>query len=60
MAAKMKNDPSWISVTELMQQGASEFMQMQMQENPENVSFWLNHMHLRLSHLQIQLQQNDC
>lgn len=44
MAAKMKNNPSWISVTKLMQQGASEFMQSQMQENPEKVSFWLNHM----------------
>lgn len=44
MAAKMKNNPSWISVTELMQKGASEFMQARMQEDPENVNFWLNHM----------------
>ncbi len=44
MAAKMKNDPAWISVTDLMQQGASEFIQKRMLENPENVPFWLSHM----------------
>lgn len=44
MAAKMKNDLAWISVTELMQDGASVFMQKRMQEDPENVAFWLEHM----------------
>ena len=44
MAAKMKNDPAWISVTELMQMGASVYLQKRMQEDPSNVAFWLDHM----------------
>ncbi len=44
LAAKMKNDPAWISVTELMKQGASVFLQNKMQEDPSNVQFWLSHM----------------
>lgn len=44
MAAKMKNDPSWISVTELMKAGASVFLQNKMLEDPTNVAFWLGHM----------------
>ncbi len=44
MPAKMKGDPSWISVTELMQVGAAVFLQQKMQENPEDVQFWLDHM----------------
>lgn len=44
MAAKMKNDKSWISVTELMQEGAAVFVQKKMMADPENVSFWLAHM----------------
>ncbi|MCD8364164.1 MAG: DUF262 domain-containing protein [Lachnospiraceae bacterium] len=43
LAAKMKNDIAWISVTELMQQGASKFLQKKLQENPDNVNFWLSH-----------------
>ncbi len=44
LAAKMKNDPAWISATELMKQGASVFLQSKMQEDPSNVQFWLSHM----------------
>lgn len=44
MAAKMKGSISWISVTELMKQGASKFLQDKMQNDPENVPFWLSHM----------------
>lgn len=44
MAAKMKNDPAWISVTELMKAGASVFLQNKMLEDPTNVAFWLGHM----------------
>lgn len=44
MAAKMKNDPSWISVTELMLDGAAMFVQKKMQEDPDNRLFWLDHM----------------
>lgn len=47
MAAKMKGDMSWISVTELMQQGAAEFVQKRLQESKghqETVQFWLSHM----------------
>ncbi|MCC8357662.1 MAG: DUF262 domain-containing protein [Oscillospiraceae bacterium] len=43
LAAKMKNDPAWISVTELMKQGASVFMQNKMQECQESVPFWISH-----------------
>ncbi|MCC8046583.1 MAG: DUF262 domain-containing protein [Clostridiales bacterium] len=43
LAAKMKNDIAWISVTELMQQGASKFLQKKLQDNPDNVNFWLSH-----------------
>lgn len=44
MAAKMKSDPSWISVTELFKLGASEFIQQKMQKDPDNVAFWISHM----------------
>ena len=44
MAAKMKGDRSWISVTDLMKTGASLYLQNKMQENPEDVNFWLSHM----------------
>lgn len=44
MAAKMKGDPAWISVTELMQRGASKFMQDKMTADPDNASFWISHM----------------
>lgn len=44
MAAKMKGDRSWINVTELMKTGASLYLQNKMQENPDDVSFWLSHM----------------
>ena len=44
MAGKMKGDHSWINVTQLMQQGASSFLQSKLNEEPENVQFWLNHM----------------
>lgn len=44
MAAKMKGDRAWISVTELMKTGASLYLQNKMQENPDDVSFWLSHM----------------
>lgn len=43
MAAKMKGDPAWISVTELMQKGASKFLQEKVMEEPENQNFWLSH-----------------
>lgn len=45
LAAKMKGDKSWISVTELMQAGASSYVQSKMQENPDpdNVHFWVTH-----------------
>ena len=42
MAAKMKNDKAWISVTDLMKQGASAFMQSRIQEHPEDAVFWLD------------------
>lgn len=42
MAAKMKNDPSWISVTELMQLDASGFLKNKIKENPENATFWMD------------------
>ena len=44
MAAKMKGDRSWISVTDLMKAGASQYLQNKMQKNPEDISFWLAHM----------------
>ncbi len=44
MAAKMKGDPAWISVTELMQKGASKFLQEKMLEDPTNAPFWLTHL----------------
>ena len=44
MAAKMKGDPAWISVTELMQKGASKFLQEKMLEDPANAPFWLTHL----------------
>ena len=43
MAAKMKTDPAWISVTELMQKGATNFIQDKISADAENASFWLNH-----------------
>lgn len=43
MAAKMKNEPEWINVTELMQKGATGFIQEKILSDPENASFWLNH-----------------
>ena len=43
-AAKMKNDKAWISVTELMQQNASVFMQNKIQEDPQNMDFWIGHL----------------
>jgi len=44
MAAKMKSDLAWISVTELFKVGASEFIQQKMQQDPDNVAFWISHM----------------
>lgn len=44
MAAKMKGDPTWISVTELMKKGASAFMQSKINEDPSQASFWLSHL----------------
>lgn len=44
MAAKMKGDPAWISVTELMQKGASNFLQEKMMQDQANASFWLSHL----------------
>ena len=44
MAAKMKNDPAWISVTELMKNGAAVFVQNRLQNDPDHSSFWLSHM----------------
>jgi hypothetical protein len=44
MPAKMKSDPAWISVTELMQKGASKFIQEKMTSDPENAGFWISHM----------------
>ena len=44
MAAKMKGDLAWISVTELMQKDASNFLQERASEDPENASFWMKHM----------------
>ena len=45
MAAKMKKDPAWINVTELMQQGASQFLQQKIQSGDgQDVQFWLDHM----------------
>lgn len=46
LAAKMKNERAWISVTELMKIGASEFVQKKMQEDQQNVQFWLSHMNV--------------
>lgn len=44
MAAKMKGDKAWISVTELMKIGSAQFVQNKMQENPDDASFWINNM----------------
>ncbi|MCR5351096.1 MAG: DUF262 domain-containing protein [Bacteroidales bacterium] len=44
MAAKMKSDPAWISVTELMQKDASNYLQEKVQHDPQNSAFWLSHM----------------
>ena len=44
MAAKMKNDPTWISVTDLMKDGAAVFVQKKLLSDPENSSFWFSHM----------------
>ena len=44
LAAKMKGTKEWINVTDLMQQGAAQFLQNKMQENPSDVSFWISHM----------------
>lgn len=44
MPAKMSNNIAWISVTELMQKGASVFMQEKVQKHPEDISFWMNHL----------------
>ncbi|WP_405382842.1 DUF262 domain-containing protein [Phascolarctobacterium sp.] len=43
---KMKSEPAWISVTELMQKGASVFMQEKMMADPSpaNTNYWLSHM----------------
>ena len=43
MPAKMKDVASWISVTELMKEGAGGFLQKKMKENPETSGYWLNH-----------------
>lgn len=40
MAAKMKTDPAWISVTELMQKGASNYLQERVTANPSGAQFW--------------------
>lgn len=40
MAAKMKADPAWISVTELMQKGAAAFLQERVAEDPQGAPFW--------------------
>ena len=42
MAAKMKGDPAWISVTELLQKNASNFLQERSKET-ENAAFWISH-----------------
>ncbi len=44
MPAKMKNDLAWISVTELMQKGSSVYVQEKLLADPNNTSFWINHM----------------
>ena len=44
LAAKMKNERAWISVTDLMKQGAAVFAQNKMKENPADFQFWLDHM----------------
>ncbi len=44
MAAKMKGDPAWINVTELMQKGASQYMQEKITSDPSQSVFWLNHL----------------
>lgn len=44
MAAKMKGEKAWISVTDLMKIGASQFMQNKLQDNPNDVQFWLSNM----------------
>ncbi len=44
MPAKMKGNKAWISVTDLMLTGASHFLQRTMQNDPENVGYWLSHM----------------
>ncbi len=41
MPAKMKNDPAWISVTELMQLDASGFLKNKVKEDPVNAAFWM-------------------
>ena len=61
LAAKMKSDKAWISVTELMQIGASNFVQKKMTEDPENAMFWVGHMSAlnrldSIKHLDIHVQ----
>ena len=41
MAAKMKSDPAWISVTELMQKDASNFVEERVKAHPEDALFWM-------------------
>lgn len=43
MAAKMKGDPAWINVTELMKKGAADYFQAQMDKNPEDFNYWKSH-----------------
>ena len=61
MAAKMKTVPAWISVTELMQKGATNFIQEKVLADPENATFWLNHIGVlgkldSIKHLQIHIE----
>lgn len=43
LPAKMKTVPAWISVTELMQKGATNFIQEKVSADPANSAFWVNH-----------------
>ncbi|MCD8332096.1 MAG: DUF262 domain-containing protein [Oscillospiraceae bacterium] len=44
LAAKMKNNPAWISVTEIMKDGASSFFQKKIEEDPAHTLFWASNM----------------
>lgn len=54
---RMADNPSWISVTELMKKGVGKFFTEAIQKHPEQTTFWTNHMNV-LNKLD-QIQKTD-